>query len=81
MSDRKGQITTQRIFQGSPHFLFAAPLYRSDPLPARISGPVGPGNHREVTVELGDRASGAAPGQMAALMDGDLIVGWGTITR
>jgi tRNA-uridine 2-sulfurtransferase len=24
---------------------------------------------------------GAAPGQLACLMDGDLVVGWGTIAR
>jgi tRNA-specific 2-thiouridylase len=37
--------------------------------------------HRELTLELDQPVSGAAPGQLAALMDGDLIVGWGTIAR
>ncbi len=55
--------------------------YRSDPLPARVSGSVGPGLHRELMLELESPVSGAAPGQLAALMDGELIVGWGTIAR
>lgn len=55
--------------------------YRSEPVLARVSGPVGPGLHRELTLELDEPVSGAAPGQLAALMDGDLIVGWGTIAR
>jgi tRNA-uridine 2-sulfurtransferase len=55
--------------------------YRSEPLPARLSSPAQPGMHRELTLELEQPVSGAAPGQLAALMDGDLIVGWGTITR
>ena len=55
--------------------------YRSEPLAARVSGPVGPGLHRELMLELTEPVSGAAPGQMAALMDGDLIIGWGTISR
>jgi tRNA-specific 2-thiouridylase len=55
--------------------------YRSDPLPARVSGSLGPGRHRELTLELAEPVAGAAPGQLAALMDGDLIIGWGTIAR
>ncbi len=55
--------------------------YRSEPLSARVSGSVGPGLHKELILELESPVSGAAPGQLAALMDGDLIVGWGTIAR
>jgi tRNA-specific 2-thiouridylase len=55
--------------------------YRSEPLMARVSESVGPGLHRELMLELEQPVSGAAPGQLAALMDGDLIVGWGTIAR
>jgi tRNA U34 2-thiouridine synthase MnmA/TrmU len=55
--------------------------YRSEPLAARVSEPVGPGLHKELMLELAEPVSGAAPGQLAALMDGDLIVGWGTIAR
>jgi tRNA-uridine 2-sulfurtransferase len=32
-----------------------------------------------VTVELAEPVDGAAPGQVACLMDGDLVVGHGTI--
>ncbi len=55
--------------------------YQSKPLPARIDGDATPGHHRELTLELDEPVAGAAPGQLACLMDGELIVGWATITR
>jgi tRNA U34 2-thiouridine synthase MnmA/TrmU len=55
--------------------------YRSLALPARIAGDPPPGRHRALTVELEEPVDGAAPGQLACLMDGELVVGWGTITR
>jgi tRNA-specific 2-thiouridylase len=55
--------------------------YRSRPLPARLVGRPGAGRHRTLAVELDEPVDGAAPGQLACLMDGELVVGWGTITR
>jgi tRNA-specific 2-thiouridylase len=55
--------------------------YRSEPLPARICDSPPAGNHRELLLELDEPVSGAAPGQLACLMDGELIIGWATISR
>ncbi len=55
--------------------------YRAQPLPARLAGAPPAGRHASLTVHLGAAADAAAPGQLACLMDGDLVVGWGTITR
>jgi tRNA-specific 2-thiouridylase len=55
--------------------------YRSRPLAAALAESPGRGRHRALTVELADGVDGAAPGQLACLLDGELIVGWGTITR
>jgi tRNA-specific 2-thiouridylase len=57
--------------------------YRSRPLPCRISEPDEPDTSRRptVTLDLGVPVDGAAPGQLACLMDGDLVIGWGTIAR
>jgi tRNA-specific 2-thiouridylase len=58
--------------------------YRSRPIPCAISEPAGaaePGRHPALTLQLGEPVDGAAPGQLACLMDGDLVVGWGTIAR
>jgi len=51
--------------------------YRSEPLPCRVTGT--PGHHDTLTATLAERALGVAPGQTACLMDGDLVVGHGTI--
>jgi tRNA-specific 2-thiouridylase len=55
--------------------------YRSTPLPARVLGDPAAGPHRLLELALEEPVDGAAPGQLACLMDGDLVVGWGTITR
>jgi tRNA-specific 2-thiouridylase len=53
--------------------------YRTTPLRARVTAELDAGSHRELELELAEPVDGAAPGQMACLMDGELIVGWGTI--
>jgi tRNA-uridine 2-sulfurtransferase len=55
--------------------------YRSKPLRARLLGDPPAGRHARLAIELRDGVDGAAPGQLACLMDGDQVVGWGTITR
>lgn len=55
--------------------------YRSRPVGARITGPPPAGPHRELILELDEPVAGAAPGQLACLMDGQLIIGWATIAR
>jgi tRNA-specific 2-thiouridylase len=53
--------------------------YRQRSLRARLIGDPDAGRHRSLAIELQDPADGAAPGQLACLMDGELVVGWGTI--
>ena len=58
--------------------------YRSRPLECRLApatGEHGPGRHATLELELEQAVDGAAPGQLACLLDGDIVVGWGTITR
>jgi tRNA-uridine 2-sulfurtransferase len=55
--------------------------YRSRPLAARLLADPGPGSHRRLEVKLLEAAEGPAPGQLACLLDGELVVGWGTIVR
>jgi tRNA-uridine 2-sulfurtransferase len=55
--------------------------YRAKPLRVRVPTNLPPGRHPRLTLELDDPALGPAPGQLACLMQGDLVLGWGTITR
>jgi tRNA-specific 2-thiouridylase len=55
--------------------------YRARPLECRVAADPEPGRHRALELELAEPVDGAAPGQLACLMDGELVVGWGTITR
>jgi tRNA-specific 2-thiouridylase len=55
--------------------------YRSSPLECHLTDDLEPGRHGTLEIELAGAVDGAAPGQLACLMDGDLVVGWGTIAR
>jgi len=52
--------------------------YRSQSLPASI-GAAGRGHHDALELELGEEFAGASPGQTAVLLEGETIVGHGTI--
>ncbi|HYY21861.1 MAG TPA: tRNA methyl transferase PRC-barrel domain-containing protein, partial [Thermoleophilaceae bacterium] len=53
--------------------------YRSRPLAARIDGPAPAGRHEALELRLAEAVEGAAPGQTACLMSGEVIVGHATI--
>jgi tRNA-specific 2-thiouridylase len=55
--------------------------YRSRPLEGRVVETANAGRQASLTLELADAADAVAPGQMACLMDGELVIGWGTIVR
>ena len=55
--------------------------YRSRPVAAQVIGDQTAGRHRTLSIEFDDPVDGAAPGQLACLMDGELVVGWGTIAH
>jgi tRNA-specific 2-thiouridylase len=51
--------------------------YRSRAVPCRVAAEHGRGR---VELALGEPVDGAAPGQTACLLRGDVVVGWGTIS-
>ncbi|MHB8658493.1 MAG: tRNA 2-thiouridine(34) synthase MnmA [Solirubrobacteraceae bacterium] len=53
--------------------------YRSRPLTGGLVGEPGRGCHARAELQLDEPAEGPAPGQLACLMDGEAIIGWGTI--
>jgi len=54
--------------------------YRSRPIACRVAGDPPAGTHRRLDLELADPVDGAAPGQTACLLSGDVVVGYGTIS-
>jgi tRNA-specific 2-thiouridylase len=48
-------------------------------LPARVPGDLAPGSHELVRIDLASPAERTAPGQIACLYAGDLVVGVGTV--
>jgi tRNA-specific 2-thiouridylase len=55
--------------------------YRSSPLAAAVPAGNAAGRYERLELRLSEPASAVAPGQLACLLDGELIVGHGTITR
>jgi tRNA-specific 2-thiouridylase len=54
--------------------------YHSRAVGCRVSGAPDAGVHRTLELELDEPFHGAAPGQVACLLRGDVIVGWATIS-
>ncbi len=52
--------------------------YHSRALPATVGAPAA-GRHEALEIELGEAFAGASPGQTAVLLDGETVVGYGTI--
>jgi tRNA-specific 2-thiouridylase len=55
--------------------------YRSRALRGKLVGAPDRGLHRTLELELFEAADAAVPGQLACLMAGERVVGWGTIAR
>jgi tRNA-specific 2-thiouridylase len=55
--------------------------YHAEAVPARPEEEPRAGNHARLELRLETPVDGAAPGQIACLMDGDVVVGWGTVAR
>ena len=55
--------------------------YHSRAVPCRVAGSPAAGTHRKLELELQEPFYGAAPGQSACLLRGDVIVGWATIIQ
>jgi tRNA U34 2-thiouridine synthase MnmA/TrmU len=53
--------------------------YRAQPVPCRVREALEPGRHPRLELELAEPVDGATPGQVACLMAGDVVLGWGTI--
>jgi len=75
------QIRAARLHRAGARVDSVKLRYRQRPLRARLVGHAEAGRHRSLAIELQDPADGAAPGQLACLMDGELVVGWGTIDQ
>jgi tRNA U34 2-thiouridine synthase MnmA/TrmU len=55
--------------------------YHARPLAVRVLGDPPSGRYPSLELELTGHADAVAPGQLACLMQGDWVVGSGTITR
>jgi tRNA-specific 2-thiouridylase len=55
--------------------------YRNAPTGCRITQDAVAGRHPQLDLVLSEPVAGAAPGQIACLMNGEQVVGWATIAR
>jgi tRNA-specific 2-thiouridylase len=53
--------------------------YRSPAVGCRLEGDLEPGRHDQLVIDLAEDAHGIAAGQTACLMEGDRVIGFGTI--
>ena len=69
-----------RLHRAGTEFDAVKLRYRSRPIACRVAGDPPAGAHRRLDLELADAVDGAAPGQTACLLKGDVVVGYGTIS-
>jgi tRNA-specific 2-thiouridylase len=78
-------VRDARLHRGGERVRSVKLRYRSQPLACRVDassgGPPRPGRHGRLELELAEPVRAAAPGQTAVLLDGDMVVGHGTIER
>jgi len=55
--------------------------YRAAPVSGRLIEAPSAGSHRRLAISLDEPVFGVAPGQVACLMDGDLVLGHGVIAQ
>jgi tRNA-specific 2-thiouridylase len=82
LREHRVHVRGARLHRHGAHVDRVKLRYRSHPLPARLREAPPAGRHPRLTLDLAEPAEGgAAPGQVACLMQGDVVVGWGTIAR
>ncbi len=88
VAGRRGDLETHRVrivgaslLRWSGEVTHVKLRYRNRPLPCTLAGDAAAGRHRELWLNLARPVDGAAPGQVACLLRGDTVVGWGTIAR
>jgi tRNA-uridine 2-sulfurtransferase len=74
---RRVRIWGARLHRGADRVDSVRLRYRSES--RRCTLQLGPDGGRDATIELAEPVDGVAPGQIACLMDGDLVVGHGVI--
>jgi tRNA-uridine 2-sulfurtransferase len=55
--------------------------YRSTPIPVTVTGAPAAGHHGRLALELGRPVTRSAPGQVACLLSGERVAGYGTIAE
>jgi tRNA-specific 2-thiouridylase len=81
LSQRRVRLRSVELRRPSERIDSVKLRYHTRAVPARGPAGLAPGSHRNLGLELESPFDGPAPGQMACLMDGDLVIGWGTIER
>jgi tRNA-specific 2-thiouridylase len=72
-------IRDVRLLRGGARVNAVKLRYRAPALACRLAGDPDAGGHDSLTLELHEPAAAVAPGQLACLMDGDTVIGSGTI--
>jgi tRNA-specific 2-thiouridylase len=76
LATRAVALRGARLHRGADQVDAVKLRYRSRAVPCRVAAEHGRGR---LALELGEPVDGAAPGQTACLLRGDVVVGWGTI--
>ena len=69
-----------RLYRGSERVTHVKLRYKSEPIACELSEQYPAGQHRSARLRLHEPAEGVAPGQIACLLSGEMVVGLATIS-
>jgi tRNA-specific 2-thiouridylase len=76
---RRVELERARLYRDGGRVDRVRLRYRSRPVPCSLQHAPGRGEHAALTITLNEPVHGVAAGQTACLMDGNMVIGCGTI--
>ena len=79
LATSRAEIAPAQLHRSAGRATSVRMRYHAAAVPCAVDGAPAAGAHERLRLALGRDVAAAAPGQTACLMDGDLVVGWGTV--
>jgi tRNA-specific 2-thiouridylase len=79
LATRRAEIAPAVLHRAAARATSVRLRYHAAAVPCTVEGVPAEGSHERLRLALGREVGSPAPGQTACLMDGDLVVGWGTL--
>ncbi len=81
LATRRAEVAPAVLHRGADRASSVRLRYHAAAVPCAVAGAPAAGAHARLRLSLGREVAAPAPGQTACLLDGGLVVGWGTVAE